>query len=265
MKQSKILIAILIIMFLFLLGPFLIIFISSFSGDATMKFPPKGFSTEWFAKVISIKMFRTTFWVSLKIGLAATAAALVMGIPVAYASVRYKYPGKAAVDVFFSSPAIVPGLVIGFALLRYFIYIAGLPIVTGLFLGHTAILFPYTVRVVSASLKNFDPAVEEAAVSLGSSPLHSFFRGGAAQYPVGDRSGLYSGLYHLLQQRPDLPLSDGTRCGHAAHSDAGVHGVLLRSHHIRPVQHSDHTDHTDRSNRREGPGHHKIHVEGIPG
>ncbi len=175
MKQSKILITILILMFLFLLGPFLIIFISSFSGDATMKFPPRGFSLEWYGKVMTIKMFRTTFWVSLKIGLAATAAALVMGIPVAYASVRYKYPGKAAVEVFFSSPAVVPGLVIGFALLRYFIYIAGLPIVTGLFLGHTAILFPYTVRVVSASLKNFDPAVEEAAVSLGSSPLHSFF------------------------------------------------------------------------------------------
>ena len=45
----------------------------------------------------------------------------------------------------------------------------------GLYFGHTAILFPYTVRVVSASLRNFDPSVEEAAISLGSSRLHTFF------------------------------------------------------------------------------------------
>jgi putative spermidine/putrescine transport system permease protein len=175
MKKSKFLTFTLILMFVFLLGPFLIIFLSSFSGDATMRFPPKGLSLEWYAKVLNIKMFRTTFIVSLKIGLAATATALILGIPVAYASVRYKYRAKAAVDVFFSSPAIVPGLVIGFALLRYFIYVTGMPIMTGLFLGHTAILFPYTVRVVSASLKNLDPAIEEAAVSLGSSPLYAFF------------------------------------------------------------------------------------------
>jgi len=175
MKKSKLLTAILIIMFVFLLGPFLIILLSSFSSDATMRFPPRGFSLEWYKKVLNIKMFRTTFLISLKIGLASTVAALLMGIPVAYASVRYNYKAKGAVDVFFSSPAIVPGLVIGFALLRYFIFIAGIPIMTGLFLGHTAILFPYTVRVVSASLRNLDPAIEEAAVSLGSSPLHSFF------------------------------------------------------------------------------------------
>jgi putative spermidine/putrescine transport system permease protein len=82
-------------MFVFLLGPFLIIFLSSFSGDATMRFPPKGLSLEWYAKVLSIKMFRTTFIVSLKIGLAATLTALILGIPVAYASVRYNYKAKA--------------------------------------------------------------------------------------------------------------------------------------------------------------------------
>lgn len=164
-----------IVMFVFLLLPFVIILLSSFSGDATMKFPPRGFSMKWYGKVLNVEMFRTTFWVSLKIGLAATFTALLLGIPVAYAAVRYQYRFKGVVEVFFSAPAIVPGLVIGFALLRFFIYLTGMPIGLGLYLGHTAILFPYTVRVVSASLRNFDPTIEEAAVSLGSSPLFSFF------------------------------------------------------------------------------------------
>jgi len=120
MKNSKILILILVIMFVFLLSPFLIIFLSSFSGDATMRFPPQGFSLEWYSKVFNIKMFQTTFIISLKTGIAATATALILGIPVAYSTVRFRYRGKAALELFFASPAIVPGLVVGFALLRFF-------------------------------------------------------------------------------------------------------------------------------------------------
>lgn len=113
---------------------------------------------------------------SLKTGLAATLTALMLGVPVAYTNVRYRYPGKSSLELFFSSPAIVPGLVVGFSLLRFFIYVTKVPILMGLYLGHTAILFPYTVRVVSASLRNFDSGVEEAAVSLGSTPLHAFLQ-----------------------------------------------------------------------------------------
>jgi putative spermidine/putrescine transport system permease protein len=76
--------------------------------------------------------------------------------------------------VAFSSPAIVPGLVIGFALLRYFVLVSDFPVLLGLYLGHTAILFPYTVRVISGSLRNLELAVEEAAISLGASRLRSF-------------------------------------------------------------------------------------------
>ncbi len=159
----------------FLLGPFVVILLSSFSADSIMRFPPSGFSLEWYQKVFNIRMFRTTFWISLKTGLAATFTALALGVPVAYALVRYSFRGKTALEVFFSSPAIVPGLVIGFSLLRFFIFVTKVPIGMGLYFGHTAILFPYAVRVVSASLRNFDPAVEEAAVSLGSTRLHTFF------------------------------------------------------------------------------------------
>jgi putative spermidine/putrescine transport system permease protein len=175
MKNSKILIAIMALMFVFLIGPFVVIIISSFSNDAVMRFPPRGFSLQWYEKVLNIQMFQTTFWMSLKTGLAATFTALLLGVPIAYTNVRFRYPGKNVLELFFSSPAIVPGLVIGFSLLRFFIYVTQVPILLGLYLGHTAILFPYTVRVVSASLRNFDPGIEEAAVSLGSTPLHAFF------------------------------------------------------------------------------------------
>jgi putative spermidine/putrescine transport system permease protein len=164
-----------ILMYLFLIGPFVIIFVAAFGSESIMTFPPKGFSLKWFGKLFTIRMFLDSFWTSLNVALASTFTALIFGVPVAYALVRNVFPAKTVVEIIFSSPAVVPSLVVGFALLRFFILLGDLPIVLGLYLGHTAIVFPYAVRVVSACLRNFDVAVEEAAVSLGAGRLKSFF------------------------------------------------------------------------------------------
>jgi putative spermidine/putrescine transport system permease protein len=174
MRQQRTTNLILYLVLLFLLGPFVIIFIASFGAESTLSFPPQGFSLEWFEKVFSVRMFRDSFVTSLQVALLGTATALLLGIPAAYALVRFDFPGKDTIEVLFSSPAIVPGLVVGLALLRFFVLVSGLPVFAGLYLGHTAILFPYAVRVVSSSLRNLDPSMEEAAQSLGASRARSF-------------------------------------------------------------------------------------------
>jgi putative spermidine/putrescine transport system permease protein len=75
-----------------------------------------------------------------------------------------------------SSPIIVPGIIVGLALLRYLVAPLGINVVVALFLAHTALVLPYCVRVVSASLDNLRSDVEEAAILLGSSRLGAFFR-----------------------------------------------------------------------------------------
>lgn len=176
MRQDRASTIILYGLLIFLLGPFVLIFIASFGADSTLAFPPRGgLSLVWFERVFSLQMFRDTFLTSLEVALLATATALALGIPAAYALVRFRFPSKDQLEVLFSSPAIVPGLVVGLALLRFFVRTSGTSVFSGLFLGHTAILFPYAVRVVSASLRNLDPAIEDAAMSLGASRLRSFF------------------------------------------------------------------------------------------
>ena len=112
MKNVKLLILITALVFIFLIGPFIMIFLTSFSSDAIMRFPPKGFTLSWYTKALNIEMFRTTFWVSLKTGLMATATAMLLGVPVAYANIRFNNRGKGILELLFSSPAIVPGMVI---------------------------------------------------------------------------------------------------------------------------------------------------------
>jgi putative spermidine/putrescine transport system permease protein len=59
----------------------------------------------------------------------------------------------------------------------------------GLSLAHTTLALPYVLVSVNASLATFDESLLRAAASLGSSPLHAFFR---VQLPVL-RPGVVSG------------------------------------------------------------------------
>lgn len=164
----------LVILYCFLLGPFIIIFMASFGANSTMAFPPQGFTLDWFANVFETSQFIDSFWISLHLALLSTIVSLVMGMPVAYALMRFHFAGSGMVETIFSAPILVPGLVIGFAMLNFFVLLGDMHVMTGLFIGHTAILFPYSVRVISASLRNLDPYVEDAAVSLGANRLRGF-------------------------------------------------------------------------------------------
>ncbi len=161
---------------IFLIGPFLVIVAASFSAGDTLAFPPQGLSFKWILKVFTVESFRQSFVTSMFLAIGGTFAALLLGIPAAYAMSRYKLPFSEAVRGVVSAPIIVPGIIVGLALLRYFVVPIGLSITLALFLAHTALVLPYAVRVVSASLNNLRSDIEEAAVLLGSSRLGAFFR-----------------------------------------------------------------------------------------
>ncbi|CAN7647639.1 ABC transporter permease [Rhizobium sp. LjRoot98] len=166
----------LLLVLIFLIGPFLIIVAASFSAGDTLAFPPQGFSFKWILKVFTVESFRDSFVMSMFLAIGGTFAALLLGIPAAYAMSRYKLPMSETVRTVVSAPIIVPGIIVGLALLRYFVVPIGVSITLALFLAHTALILPYAVRVVSASLNNLRSDIEEAAVLLGSSRLGAFFR-----------------------------------------------------------------------------------------
>lgn len=164
------------LVFLFLLGPLLIISITSFEAGNILKFPPDEFSFRWYENILKVKMFFITFKTSIIVSLAGNLLALILGIPAAYALSRFDFRGKTVLNLIFVSPILIPGIVLGFALLRYVVVAYQFSIYMSLFVGHTIIMLPFVVRVISSSLSNFDFSIEEAAQSLGLSKVRAFFK-----------------------------------------------------------------------------------------
>jgi putative spermidine/putrescine transport system permease protein len=126
--------------------------------------------------VVTVAEFRTSFLISLEVGVAATCIALLLGIPAAYALSRYRFAGSDSIRAMLTTPVIVPGIVVGLGLLRYLVVPINASVLLGLLLAHTALVIPYAVRVVSASLENLQSDVEDAAVVLGATRLQAFFK-----------------------------------------------------------------------------------------
>ncbi|WP_394788716.1 ABC transporter permease [Rhodoferax sp.] len=163
------------LVFFFLLGPFLVVFVAGFSGGDTLTFPPPSYSLRWMFDVVAMPEFQRSFQTSVKIALIATVIALALGIPVAYALSRTPPPGIGLIKTVLTFPLIIPGILVGLGLLRNFVLLVNAPVFLGLLIGHVALLVPYAVRVVYASLTNLRVDIEDAAVTLGASRLRTFF------------------------------------------------------------------------------------------
>ena len=160
----------------FLIGPFFIIVAAGLSAGDFLAFPPKGLSLKWYIKVFEVESFRESFALSMFLAVFGTITALVLGVPAAYALSRYNIPYGETIKTVVAAPIIVPGIIVGLALLRYLVVPLNLTITLALFLAHTALVLPYAVRVVSSSLNNLRSDMEEAAALLGCSRIGAFIR-----------------------------------------------------------------------------------------
>ncbi len=132
MKKSKSLLIVTCIVYLFLIGPLLIIAAASFSDTNYLTFPGKGFTLRWYAQIFQIHSFIAAARMSVFIAVGATLIALVLGLPAAYALNRYPMKGKEAIQSLFLSPVLIPVIVLGFVMLRYVVNQYHLPVVASL-------------------------------------------------------------------------------------------------------------------------------------
>ena len=126
---------------------------------------------------------------SLESASAATAASLVLGVPLAWVLARVRLPGIGALRALVTVPLVLPPVVGGVALLLAFgrngvlgAHLAdwfglSLPFTQlGVIVAETFVAMPFLVVTVEGALRSSDLGLEEAAATLGASRITIFRR-----------------------------------------------------------------------------------------
>lgn len=111
---------------------------------------------------------------------AAALLILILGLALAVPLARRRFPGRTAVETLIALPLVLPPSVVGYYLLR--LLGRGGPLADWLGLrllftpAATVVGLPLMVQAAQAALSGVDPALENAARTLGSSEAELFFR-----------------------------------------------------------------------------------------
>jgi putative spermidine/putrescine transport system permease protein len=151
----------------------------SFTEGRSLKFPPPGFSLQWYAVLFDAAQSRQIHRAagnSLQVAAIATTVAAVFGTLAALGLAHARSRWARVADTLFMSPLILPALAFGLAALMYFTFIGLRPSLELIMLGHAVVIVPFVLRTASASLTQLNPALLESSASLGASRLYTFRR-----------------------------------------------------------------------------------------
>lgn len=151
----------------FLFIPIALIVLYAFNSSNIESWPISGFSLHWFSVAWHDPQVRTAFLLSAKVGLIATAAAVVLGSAVAYAVHQFKFFGREAISFLLVLPLALPGIITGIALNSLFSF-TGIQLGTlTIVMGHTTFCIVVVYNNLIARFRRVPGSLAEASMDLG--------------------------------------------------------------------------------------------------
>jgi spermidine/putrescine transport system permease protein len=147
------------------------------TGLPQVSFTWNGFTTQWYREWSGVPGLTSAFWLTIRLGIASTILATIVGTLLALALVRYRPPkfrGRTFVEQVMFLNIAAPEIVLGASLLGLFVTINVARGFTTLLLAHVAFSIAYVTVTVRARLAGFDRSLEEAAADLGANSWTTF-------------------------------------------------------------------------------------------
>lgn len=157
----------------FLVLPLLIIVPVSFTDRNYLSFPEHAPSLQYYGAFFTSWTWLYAAFQSLVIATASTILAVTIGGLCAIGCWRVASRLSEFVRLLMLVPLIVPTIVQGLALYRFFVDLGLMDSYTGTIIAHTVIGIPYVMVTTAAALAGFDSRLEQAARSLGATPVQS--------------------------------------------------------------------------------------------
>ena len=162
--------------FAFLLAPILVMVPLSFSESSFLAYPIHGWSLKWYQHLFESPEWARATRNSFIVAPAATLVATVLGTLAAVGLSRADFRFKGLLMGILIAPMVVPIIVVGVATYLYFAPLGLADSYFGLIVVHAALGAPFVLTTVLATLAGFNHNLVRASLSLGETPLNTFFR-----------------------------------------------------------------------------------------
>lgn len=162
------------LIYFFLYVPLFVVVLFSFSATkTTVKFG--NFSTDWYVKLFNDPNLILALLRSFQIGVVSVFVAIILGTSGAYFLARRRFFGKEIFLTMAQLPILLPGIIIGIALLMFFVSIKVSLSKFTVLAGHVAITTPFVMFQVMSRLQRLGRTYEDASMDLGAKPFKTFF------------------------------------------------------------------------------------------
>ncbi|MDL2406175.1 ABC transporter permease [Rhizobium calliandrae] len=164
----------LIAVLVFLYTPILVMMAMGFNASPLYELP-FSFSTRWYEALWNNNILLTAGMNSIIIAVITAVLATTLGTMASVALSRSTFRGKSFLQIMLLPPIAIPWLITGTAMLIFFYWTGIGRGMHAIIIGHVALAIPYVVLVVGTGFRTIRADLEEAAMSLGSTPVHAFF------------------------------------------------------------------------------------------
>ncbi len=166
----------------FLWIPLIVIAIYAFNKSSIQSWPISGWTLHWFRVAWTGSGVRSALWLSVEVGLLASAIAVVLGSMSAFAVHRFRFFGREAVSLLLLLPLALPGIITGLALSSFFTFanqqvawFPGLPFsMWTIVVGHATFCVVVVYNNVLARLRRTSGSLVEASMDLGADGWQTF-------------------------------------------------------------------------------------------
>ena len=159
--------------------PHLGVLLTSITARWFLSVLPSEYTFKFYREVFTHDLTLLSIKNSLFLSSLSTVIDVVLGVTIAYLLTRKRVPGRDVLDALAMLPLALPGVVMAFGYVAAF---SATPLdarinpVPLLVVAYAVRRLPYMVRAVYAGFQQTSVALEEAAMSLGASPVKTFYQ-----------------------------------------------------------------------------------------
>jgi spermidine/putrescine transport system permease protein len=163
-----------IFIYIFMYGPLMTMILMSFNDSKVQGLPIVGLTFGWYRELFGNHELWEALIRSFIVSIGSVIIAVFVGICSAFLLNRYKFPGRQVYKSIIVLPLIMPGVILGIALLTTFEILGLEPSLFTVVIGHSTFIIPLIFYLLLNRLERLDINLEYASLDLGANRAQTF-------------------------------------------------------------------------------------------